>query len=237
MTKLLFIHGFGEDRQIWDDFLPQFEWSHKAEVVDYAHWEDCKSIAEYAQKIKKTLNEDAYVLVGHSMGGYIALELAAQFPEMVKGVVMVNSTAKADTEEKKLQRDKTIEFLLNNGTELFIESFLPNMFAASKIKEREGIIEQLKQRYKKLSNKALAIATESMKNRKDFQQFMQETQIPFLFIAGEEDSFFTPDSILSYLDFNGSFHSLVSLPMVGHHASYEAPGAVHYLISEFLSDK
>lgn len=237
MTKLLFIHGFGEDRQIWDDFVPNFEWSHEAEIIDYSDWQDCRSIAEYAQKIKASLPGDAYVLVGHSMGGYIALELASQFPDLVKGVVMLNSTAKADTDEKKQQRDKTIDFLIKNGTALFIESFLPNMFAASKLSERQELINTLKERYIKLSHQALAIATESMKNRKDFQQFMQETQIPFLFIAGEEDSFFSPESILSYLHFNGSSHSLVSLPMVGHHATYEAPGAVHYLISEFLSDK
>lgn len=237
MPSLLFIHGFGEDRRVWDDFLAHHEFSLPIEIIDFADWVDCDSIEAYADKIKSQLSSESCVVVGHSMGGYIALELAAKYPDWVQGVVMVNSTAKSDTEEKKNQRDKTIEFLQNHGTAKFMESFLPNMFANSKREERETIIQELMERYVQLSNQALAKATECMKNRKDFQDFMQETKIPFLFIAGEEDSFFTPESLLSFLHFSGSSHSLVSLPMVGHHATYEAPGAVHYLISEFLSDK
>lgn len=237
MPNLLFIHGFGEDRKIWDDFLSQHEFSLPVEIIDYSDWVDCESIEAYADKIKSQLTSDSYVVVGHSMGGYIALELASKFSELVKGVVMVNSTAKADTEEKKSNRDKTIDFLLNHGTATFMESFLPNMFANSKREERKEVIQTLLERYVSLSNQALAKATDCMKNRKDFQAFMQETSIPFLFIAGEEDSFFTPESLLEFLHFSGSTHSLVSLPMVGHHATYEAPAAVHYLISEFLSDK
>lgn len=237
MTTVLFLHGFGEDRSIWDDFVKQFEWELPIEMVDYASWEDCTSIAAYASKIRSTLKQSNYLLVGHSMGGYIALEMAEQFPEMISGVVMVNSTAKADTIEKQENRNKTIDFIRTYGTEKFIVNFLPNMFASSKVEQHKALIDELASRFKHLSNEALAIATEAMKNRKDFQAFLQETKIPFLFIAGEEDSFFTPESILEFLQFPGSKHSLVSLPLVGHHASYEAPVALHYLLAEFFESK
>ncbi len=237
MPKLLFIHGFGEDRSIWDDFIAQFDWSEEIEVVDYANWVDCTSIAAYAQKIETNLVGNSYHVIGHSMGGYIALELAKQFPALVLSVIMVNSTAKSDTTEKKENRKKTIEFLLKHGTETFMESFLPNMFAASKVAEHQVLIQELQSRFKSLSKDALAAATASMKEREDFQQFLKETTIPFLFIAGEEDTFFSPESILDYLKFPGSIHSLVTLPSVGHHASYEAPIALQYLIAEFIAPK
>lgn len=237
MKRILFIHGFGEDRRIWDDFVMQFEWGFHYEIVDFSDWTDCQTIAAYAQKIKKSLNPDSYHLVGHSMGGYIALEIAKQFPELVESVTMLNSTALADTEDKKEQRLKTIDFLKNHGTELFITSFLPNMFAASKLEEHKELINQLIERYKKLSSEALVFATSSMRDRDDFQEFLQKTTIPFLFLAGEEDVFFTPESILAYLKFPGSKHSLVTLPNVGHHASYEAPIAVKYLLDEFITQK
>jgi len=234
--QLLFIHGFGEDRRVWDDFGTQFDWDVPIEIVDFSDWVDCKTVREYALKIKNSLPAGSFHVIGHSMGGYIALELAQQFPNLVSSVTMVNSTAKADSDEKKSHRDKTIEFLHQHGTELFIDSFLPNMFAPSKRAQHQELILQLIERYRTLSNRALMSATESMKNRLDFQQFLQETSIPFLFIAGEEDSFFTPESILEYLKFPGSKHSLVTLPNVGHHATYEAPIAVQYLIAEFVSN-
>lgn len=232
---ILFIHGFGEDAQIWDDFLPNFSWDWDIEKIDYSAWTDCSSIAEYADKIVKELNQGPYYLVGHSMGGYIALELASKYSDKILKVAMVNSTAKADTEEKKVQRAKTAELLRKHGTSVFIRTFLPNMFAESKREELKGLIDILINKYQELSNEALAMATESMSVRADFQSFLQETSIPFLFIAGEEDSFFTIDSILEYLQFPGSKHSLVSLPIVGHHATYEAPTAVHYLLEEFFN--
>lgn len=237
MTTILFLHGFGEDRSIWDDFVKQFDWELPIEIIDYANWQDCTSIAAYAAKLKTKLKHNSYYIVGHSMGGYIALEMAEQFPELIQGVVMVNSTAKADTKEKQENRNKTIDFLHTYGTEKFIVNFLPNMFASSKVKEHQALIDELTNRFKHLSKEALAIATESMKNRKDFQAFLQSTKIPFLFIAGEEDSFFSPESILEFLQFPGSKHSLVSLPLVGHHATYEAPVALHYLLAEFFESK
>ncbi|MEY2792087.1 MAG: hypothetical protein RJA76_79 [Bacteroidota bacterium] len=237
MSPILFIHGFGEDRSIWDDFVYSFDWDQEIDIIDYSNWVDCGSIAAYAQKIKEIVKENHYHLVGHSMGGYIALELAKQFPDFVSSVIMLNSTARADNEEKKANRLKTIEFLRVHGTKKFISSFLPNMFAKSKLEQHQALIVELTERFKLLSNEALANATEAMKNRNDFQEFLKETKIPFLFIAGEEDSFFSPESILEYLQFPGSKHSLVTLPQVGHHATYEAPIAVQYLIAEFISQK
>ncbi len=236
MNTILFIHGFGENRSIWDDFVQQVDWELPYQIVDFSDWVDCHSISDYAIKIKKELTDVSYHLVGHSMGGYIALQLASSFPEIVKSVTMVNSTAKSDTDEKKEHRLKTIDFLRKHGTEKFITSFLPNMFAASKIEQHQDLIAELIDRFKNLSNEALALATESMKDRKDFQAFLKETSIPFLFIAGEEDTFFTPESILEYLKFEGSKHSLVTLPHVGHHASYEAPIALYYLLVEFITE-
>lgn len=73
--SLVFLHGFGEDARIWDDFIPDFSWSEKPFVPSFAHWTSAKSIGEYAREILAILPQDGkFNFIGHSMGGYIALE-------------------------------------------------------------------------------------------------------------------------------------------------------------------
>jgi pimeloyl-ACP methyl ester carboxylesterase len=129
-TQLVFLHGFGEDDRGWSDFLPNYTWSFPAICPCYAEWTDCVTLVDYARKIVSSLPLSCdFILVGHSMGGYIALEIASQFPERVQKVVMLHSTFVADTEEKKINRDRTADLLAKKGTSFFIGPFLSNLFA------------------------------------------------------------------------------------------------------------
>ncbi len=123
------LHGFGEDQRVWDDFMPSYSWPFDLITPAYAGWSDCQSMADYAQKIALGLPKDqAWFLIGHSMGGYIALALADLFPNQVKAVVMLNSTAMNDSMEKKINRNKTIDFLNRMGTKAFIGPLFPIYF-------------------------------------------------------------------------------------------------------------
>jgi pimeloyl-ACP methyl ester carboxylesterase len=160
------------------------------------------------------------------MGGYIALEIAAQFPEKVIKVVMLHSTFVADSEEKKINRDRTAELVAKKGTGFFIGPFLPNLFASVST----DLISTLAERYKSLSASGLIAATLAMRDRKDFTSFVQETAIPFLFILGAEDALIAPDSITRFIK-----KSVVILPNVGHQGTYEAPEAVAEAINQFVN--
>ena len=178
-TQLVFLHGFGEDERVWSDFLPFYTWSFSTICPSYADWTDCATLADYARKIVAQLPSEAdFILVGHSMGGYIALEIASQFPERVQKVVMLHSTFVADSNEKKVNRDRTVELLAKKGTSFFIGPFLPNLFATAS----QELISALASRYRDLSAAGLIAATKAMRDRKDFTTFVQTTDIPFLFI-------------------------------------------------------
>lgn len=225
-TQLVFLHGFGEDERVWSDFLPFHSWSFSAICPSYADWTDCASLADYARKIIAFLPLlDDFILVGHSMGGYIALEIASQFPERVKKVVMLHSTFVADTQEKKINRDRTVELLAKKGTSLFIGPFLPNLFASAS----QELISTLASRYRELPAAGLIAATKAMRDRTDFTTFIQTTDIPVLFILGEQDALISPESITRFVT-----KSVVILPNVGHQGTYEAPEAVALAINQFV---
>jgi pimeloyl-ACP methyl ester carboxylesterase len=225
-TQLVFLHGFGEDERVWSDFLPNYTWSFPAICPCYAEWTDCVTLADYARKIVSSLPLSGdFILVGHSMGGYIAMEIAAQFPERVKKVVMLHSTFVADTEEKKINRDRTADLLAKKGTSFFIGPFLSNLFA----NPSQELVSTLASRYRELSAAGLIAATKAMRDRKDFTTFIQTTDIPVLFILGEYDALISPESITRFVT-----KSVVILPNVGHQGTYEAPEAVAMAINQFV---
>jgi pimeloyl-ACP methyl ester carboxylesterase len=225
-TQLVFLHGFGEDERVWSDFLPFHSWSFSTICPSYADWTDCATLADYARKIISSLPLfDDFILVGHSMGGYIALEIASKFPERVKKVVMLHSTFVADTQEKKINRDRTVELLAKKGTGFFIGPFLPNLFASAS----QELISTLASRYRELPAAGLIAATKAMRDRTDFTTFIQTTDIPVLFILGEQDALISPESITRFVT-----KSVVILPNVGHLGTYEAPEAVAMAINQFV---
>jgi len=224
--QLVFLHGFGEDERVWADFLPFHTWPSPVICPSYAEWTDCATLADYARKIVSSLPLSGdFILVGHSMGGYIALEIASQFPERVKKVVMLHSTFVEDTEEKKINRDRTADILANKGTGFFIGPFLPNLFASAS----QELISTLASRYRELPAAGLIAATKAMRDRNDFTTFIQTTEIPFLFILGEKDVLISAESITRFVT-----KSVVILPNVGHQGTYEAPEAVAMAINQFV---
>jgi pimeloyl-ACP methyl ester carboxylesterase len=232
-AQLVFLHGFGEDARIWDDFISHFTWTEKPIIPSFAHWTSAKSIADYAREILVSLPQDGKLtLVGHSMGGYIALEMAKLFPERIEKVVLLHSTALPDTAEKQINRDRTIEFLKKHGASVFIKSFVANLFAPNFVANNQALMDQLITRYQDLAADGLIAASKAMRDRADFTTFLRDTHIPFLFIHGDVDPLISTDSILAIK----AHHKCVILPEVGHQGVYEAPYACHDAIQSFIAD-
>lgn len=233
---LVFLHGFGEDSRLWHDFLPERFTEFTIHIPNFAAWSNCSSIAAYAQKIIAQIPEqEQIVLIGHSMGGYIALEIVQQFPERIRGVIMLHSTVFADSLEKKIQREKTARFIQEHGSETFIKSFVTNLFAPAFVQSHQALMDQLILRYQDLDAKGLVSATLAMKDRQDFQPFIQRTSMPFLFVLGEIDPLIPPASI-SELFAEKDQHKLVILSGVAHQGCYEAPEQTYAAINQFISE-
>jgi pimeloyl-ACP methyl ester carboxylesterase len=160
------------------------------------------------------------------MGGYIALEIASQYSERVEKVIMLHSTFLPDTEEKKINRDRTADLLAKKGTSFFIGPFLPLLF----VTVSQDLILTLLERYKALPAAGLIAATKAMRDRKDFTAFIQQTSIPFLFILGQQDALIPVESITRFIK-----KSVVILPNVGHQGTYEAPVLVAHAINQFVN--
>lgn len=234
LTKFVFLHGFGEDHRVWSDFLPLFFWPFECIVVDYSAWIDCEEIKDYAAKVMTNLPSNTnFILVGHSMGGYIALAMAELFSSKVNKVVMLHSSPFADSVEKIVARQRTIEFLKNYSVKDFIGPFVRGLFASKFAKSNSVILVNLIDRYRHISKEGLIASLKAMKNRHDFELFLADTKIPFLFIQGSEDALI-PTSLIKEVLQDKAQHKLVILNGVGHQGQYEAPVACYDAINAFI---
>ncbi|MHA8092544.1 alpha/beta fold hydrolase [Aquirufa regiilacus] len=234
--SLVLLHGFGEDARMWDDFIPGRFPNQTLHIPNYADWSDCLTIAEYARKIVDTLpQEQSFILIGHSMGGYIALELAKQFPQQVQGIIMLHSTPVADSADKKLQRDKMAAFIQEHGSEKFIRSFVANLFASHFVESHQELMDMLANRYSQLNQTGLIASTLAMKVREDLQDFVRSTDIPTLFVLGEKDPLITTEAIVELLAGKDQ-HKYVILSGVAHQGCYEAPEETYAAINQFINE-
>ena len=97
MSTLLFLHGVGGGRAAWDRQIPYFSaLGHRAHAWDQPGYGgtppvepyDLERVATALRRLIESLGNEPVVLVGHSMGGFIAQEACARFPQLVKALVL-----------------------------------------------------------------------------------------------------------------------------------------------------
>jgi pimeloyl-ACP methyl ester carboxylesterase len=235
--NVVFLHGFGEDESVWDHFVPLLPAEHSYFCPNFSRLKSCFSITEYAEWLKKELDKKQItklVLIGHSMGGYIASEFAATFPEMILGLGFFHSSAAPDNQAKKEARDKNIQFLIKHDTELFIKHFYPNMFNESFKAEHAELINNNVKRFSEIPNEALLAATLAMKSRDGQLEELPNFTFPIFQILGYLDSFV---NFKDALEQTSLMHSpnLLLLHDISHAGMYEKPQVCADFIKEFLA--
>ncbi|MEY2692274.1 MAG: 2-succinyl-6-hydroxy-2,4-cyclohexadiene-carboxylate synthase [Bacteroidota bacterium] len=126
------------------------------------------------------------IVVGHSMGGYVALALAEAYPEVLKGLVLLNSTARADTKERKLNRDRAIK-AVKKDHQLFINLSIANLFSETHRVRLTTTIERIKKEALATPLQGIIAALEGMKIRKDREVLLHFAPFPMLLILGTQD--------------------------------------------------
>ncbi|MFA5782798.1 MAG: alpha/beta hydrolase [Bacteroidales bacterium] len=193
---LVLLHGFTESLEIWDDFSAELSLFFKVICVDLPGHGSSDCIGEshtmelMADVVKTVLDEENMkecVMIGHSMGGYIALAFAEKHPAYMKGLGLFHSSALPDTPEGKANRTRAIEVIEKNHTE-FVMNFIPDLFAPANRKPLEKEINVLVEKAQTMSKQAIIAAQRGMMERRDMQYVLKNADYPVLFIAGKQDT-------------------------------------------------
>jgi pimeloyl-ACP methyl ester carboxylesterase len=192
---IVLLHGFLENQAMWQDLVPELRQKHriitidllghgKTECLGYVH--SMEDNAEAVQAVLYKLRIRKAVFIGHSMGGYVALAFCELYPENVRGLVLMNSTSKADSEERKANRDRAIKAVKKDYT-TFIRLSISNLFSPDNSEKLIDEIEKVKLEALKTPLQGIVASLEGMKTRKDREVLLHLTPYPKMLILGKKD--------------------------------------------------
>ncbi|GAB4092646.1 alpha/beta fold hydrolase [Flaviaesturariibacter terrae] len=194
MLPLVLLHGFGETAAIWSEQAPlrnEFPVLTPALPGSGAPGLPAYSLEALAASVRERLDAegiDRCILVGHSMGGYVALAFAERWPERLAGLGLFHSTSFADTAAKIETRRKGIDFIRRNGGTAFLRTSTAALYAEETRRDRPGLLEKHLAEATQISDDALIGYYEAMIQRPDRAHLLRNAQIPVLFVLGRQDN-------------------------------------------------
>jgi pimeloyl-ACP methyl ester carboxylesterase len=195
-----------------------------ASVEDFA---GCIHAMIQHEKIEK------FILLGHSMGGYISLAYAELYPAFLNAFGLFHSTAYADSPEKIALRTKGIEFIGQHGSAPFIRQSVPGLFGESFREKNQQVVESVTSQYSTFDPRALIAYYKAMIARPDRTRVLREFPRPVLFIVGEKDNAVPMQQALEQVHMP-STASIHILPGAGHMGMLEDPEASNAILEGFL---
>lgn len=194
-TAVVLLHGFLENSTMWDYFIADFSKKYRIIAIDllghgnteplgYVH--SMEDNADVVHAVLSELKIRKAVFVGHSMGGYVALAFAELYADNVKGMVLLNSTSRADSDERKANRDRAIKAVKQNYTN-FVRLSIANLFSENNRERLAQEIEDVKIEALKTPLQGIVASLEGMKIRKDREVILHFAPYPILLVLGKND--------------------------------------------------
>jgi pimeloyl-ACP methyl ester carboxylesterase len=240
---VLFLHGFLESISMWKvlelDTLP-----FQSVLIDLpGHGKSLNeddrepSIDFMSEKVIEVIRElgiTEFSVVGHSMGGYIALNLKKRFSTKdekitCEKVVLLNSNFWEDSESKKKDRLRVADIVFKNKN-LFVKEAIPNLFVDKEVFKKE--IENLLSEALLIDKHAISYASLAMRNRPDTKEVITQNPNDFLIIQGLLDPIVQANTMKE--EVKGLNVIMEILDDAGHMAHFESTRNVQKIISGFL---
>jgi len=226
---VVLLHGFTGSSVIWEDYLKTLSDKFRVVAIDLpGHGNsDCladihtmDAMGEAVKAVMAHLEIEKAVIVGHSMGGYVALNIAMHYPAAIKGLGLFHSTSLADNDEALEAREKAIR-IIKEDHQGFLFNFIPGLFAPENQNRCRPKIAELIAQAKKMDKRAIVAAQEGMKLRSSTLDVLINSNYPVMFIAGHKDPRIAFENIWVQMALAAESHALI-LKNVGHMGFYEA---------------
>ena len=237
---IVLLHGFTESSRIWTSLSKQLSKMFRVITIDLpGHGQsDCVNnihsmelMADVVFTVLKKLKTGKCLMVGHSLGGFVALAFTEKYPRMIKGFSLFHSHCFADNSAEQQNRNRTIG-IVNQDKFSYVSQFIPSLFPVEVHKKFSKQIERLIQHASKMSKEGVIAALEGMKVRKDQSELLKTTKLPVLFILGLKDTRVSVARALEMICLPAACEILL-LRDCGHMGYIEAPEKIFGAIAGF----
>lgn len=239
---IVFVHGFPHRRTMWASQIGALVDQARCITVDLRGFgesapDGAMSMDSYADDVIALLDErkvDRAVICGLSMGGYVAFALWRRHPERVRGLVLIDTKAGADTTEAADKRRAMIEQAKQRGSAAIADAMITGMVGKSTRAKCPEVVDAVHRMLESAPVPGIVGALEAMISRPDSTPTLATIDVPTLIIVGSEDTLTPPkESHAMHQAIPGS--RLEVIEGAGHVSNLERPAAVNHVLSEFLA--
>jgi len=223
---LLFLPGLACDARIYAPQLAAFPDSRAIDGYGTAN-----SLAGMA-RIALDQAPESFDLLGHSMGGRVALEVFRLAPERVRRLALVSTGVHALREGEPAKRQALQAVGWNHGFDKLIDEWLPPMVAEAN-RAKPEIYGPLRQMNVEAGQEVFDAQIHALLNRPEAESLLAQIACPALVMTGELDSWSGPEQ---HREIAAAIPNseLVIVPGAGHMIQLEAPDAVNTAIARWL---
>lgn len=238
---VVLLHGYLGSAAIWEHTIENLSRSYRVIAIDlpghgqtpcigYVH--SMEVMAKCVKAVMDSLHLKRYVIIGHSMGGYVALAFADLFPDTLKGFCLYHSTAYPDSEEKKRDRSRAIQ-LVKKDRKIYTAATIKNLFAAKNLKYLKSEIAFATTIARQTEVKGMVAALEGMKDRPARDLILGLVEYPIMMVVGEHDNVLPAESLLEQSQVIKN-KTVLYLEHDGHFGFLESPRTSHKELRKFL---
>jgi pimeloyl-ACP methyl ester carboxylesterase len=244
---LVFLHGYPLNHTMWLPLLESLPTGIQAALLDLPgyglaeDWPIPETLTGFSESVHRGIAErfrGPVVLVGHSFGGYLALQLYHDHPDQFRGLVLTNTRSGADSPQAREKRLATVRRLEDPSQTLDIEATARSLLAPRTWGAGGPAVEAARSMVQSARSPAIRGSLKAMAGRPDLTPVLATIRVPSLVIWGEEDQLIDPAETKAMAaqipDASGQ-----GIPGAGHLPSLESPGqfsrALHGLLLRVTS--
>lgn len=201
-APLLLVHGFPLDHTMWAGQIAELSNSVRVIAPDLRGFGSSPTrgekatMVQFADDLAALLDHlairEPVVLCGLSMGGYIAFQFWRKYADRLRGLILCDTRAAADTPEAAAGRHAMAERVLREGPGPLVDAMLPKLFAESTRQQRPEIVEGLRRVMMANDPRGIAAAARGLAERPDMTAVLAEIRCPTLVVVGQSDAISPP---------------------------------------------
>lgn len=239
---VLFVHGYPLDRTLWAAQLaglegyrviaPDLRGLGLSDAPDLGY--SMPTYADDLAALLEALQVDEVVLIGLSMGGYVAFEFLRRHRERVRALVLFDTRADADASDVRRARDQQSSLAREQGAAAIADQMLPRMLAPGAAQSMPHVVERVRGMMLAAPVAGIAGALAAMRDRADSTALLAMLEdLPTMIVVGEDDAM-TPVDLARAMASAVPGARLEVVAGAGHLPPMEAPGEVNALLLDFL---